>query len=382
MDQGEVVLEESLILEELGAVLPEYMVPGALVVMDSFPLTINGKLDKRSLPDPDFSGSMEAYMAPRTELEIAVCNIWKEVLGLDRVGVTDNFFRIGGNSILAIQVAHLMSKALKFDIKVSDIFRLKSIIGTLEVLKEDFGLVKPYYLTYNYELDDMIFISPSRSGSEVYQNLAEMLGTKYNCIGIDNYNIHYKDKISSLNKLANYYILEYEQKYTLKEPINLLGWSLGGHISLEIAVILEGRGYKNINIILLDTFLRDKKMLSLSNKNYKDFEIKESKKVYVENVIAALDAENELANSSITDQLKYSNILLFKAMLININNKKSKLFDEYCKTLDTNNINLISDNVQVINLECYHENILETNSLTINNYLSAKNKIITLTLNV
>ncbi|OXE94978.1 hypothetical protein B0A64_24815 [Flavobacterium araucananum] len=103
------------------------MVPGALVVMDSFPLTINGKLDKRSLPDPDFSGSMEAYMAPRTELEIAVCNIWKEVLGLDRVGITDNFFRIGGNSILAIQVSHRMSKALDCYIKVSDIFQFSTI---------------------------------------------------------------------------------------------------------------------------------------------------------------------------------------------------------------------------------------------------------------
>ncbi|WP_244285427.1 condensation domain-containing protein, partial [Flavobacterium araucananum] len=106
--------------------LPEYMVPGALVVMDSFPLTINGKLDKRSLPDPDFSGSMEAYMAPRTELEITVCNIWKEVLGLDRVGVTDNFFRIGGDSILSIQVSSRIRQA-GFVCQVKDIFECKSV---------------------------------------------------------------------------------------------------------------------------------------------------------------------------------------------------------------------------------------------------------------
>ncbi|MFW0740049.1 phosphopantetheine-binding protein, partial [Flavobacterium sp. T12S277] len=329
------------------------------------------------------------YTAPRTELERSICSIWEEVLGLDRVGVTDNFFRIGGNSILAIQVSHRMSKALKVDIKVADIFRLKFIIEILELLKQDFGLVKPYYEYYNYELDDIIFISPSSAGSEVYQNLAEMLSIKYNCIGIDNYNIHYKDKISSLNKLANYYLLEYEKKYTLKEPINLLGWSLGGQISLEIAVVLEGRGYKNINVTLLDSFLRDKTMQSLVNNNYrdeiikkyKDFKMEESKKVHGEKIIAALDTENKLANSSIAHKLKYSNIVLFKAMLVNINNKNSKLFNEYCKTLDKNNINLISDNVQVVNLECYHGNILENNSLSISEFL-IKNKINTLALDI
>uniref|UniRef100_UPI00262A53F9 phosphopantetheine-binding protein n=1 Tax=uncultured Aquimarina sp. TaxID=575652 RepID=UPI00262A53F9 len=59
--------------------------------------------------------------------ERIICEIWQDVLGLDRVGVTDDFFRIGGNSILAIQLSHQMSKVLKFEIKVSDIFKFKNI---------------------------------------------------------------------------------------------------------------------------------------------------------------------------------------------------------------------------------------------------------------
>ncbi|MFW0740059.1 phosphopantetheine-binding protein, partial [Flavobacterium sp. T12S277] len=64
--------------------------------------------------------------------ERSICSIWEEVLGLDRVGVTDNFFRIGGNSILAIQVSHRMSKLLKSQVKVADIFKMKNIYTLLE----------------------------------------------------------------------------------------------------------------------------------------------------------------------------------------------------------------------------------------------------------
>ncbi|OXE95577.1 AMP-binding protein, partial [Flavobacterium araucananum] len=73
-------LNKDSILDKLTQVLPEYMIPAALVSMESFPLTINGKLDKRSLPDPDFSSATEDYTEPRTDAEILICGIWKEVL--------------------------------------------------------------------------------------------------------------------------------------------------------------------------------------------------------------------------------------------------------------------------------------------------------------
>src|SRR5690606_28846371 len=112
LDNNGSLSSQSDILSELSGFLPDYMLPSALVELSSFPLTINGKLDKRSLPDPDFSLSGEEYTAPTTETEAALCRIWQEVLGVEKVGITDNFFRIGGNSILAIQASHRMSKVL------------------------------------------------------------------------------------------------------------------------------------------------------------------------------------------------------------------------------------------------------------------------------
>jgi len=120
------------ILQELSKSLPEYMMPATLTALASFPLTVNGKLDKKALPDEDFGSPEGSYVAPVTALELTLCGIWTELLGVERVGVSDDFFRLGGNSILAIQVSHQMSKALECEITVADIFKQKYISLLLE----------------------------------------------------------------------------------------------------------------------------------------------------------------------------------------------------------------------------------------------------------
>ncbi|MEL7145293.1 MAG: amino acid adenylation domain-containing protein [Bacteroidota bacterium] len=100
-------LSESVLREIMSAALPDYMVPNAFVSMTSFPMTVSGKLDKRALPDPAVSQAI-AYVAPVNELEVQLCETWAAVLGLERVGVTDNFFRIGGASIVSIQLSCLV----------------------------------------------------------------------------------------------------------------------------------------------------------------------------------------------------------------------------------------------------------------------------------
>ncbi|QCI11573.1 amino acid adenylation domain-containing protein [Pseudomonas putida] len=88
----------------LHAGLPEHMVPAHLMVLERFPLTANGKLDRRALPAPDFSASQHSYAAPGSEVERGLVEVWQGVLGAARVGIDDNFFALGGDSILSIQV--------------------------------------------------------------------------------------------------------------------------------------------------------------------------------------------------------------------------------------------------------------------------------------
>ncbi|MEW5925951.1 MAG: non-ribosomal peptide synthase/polyketide synthase [Gemmatimonadota bacterium] len=90
--------------EHLSARLPEHMVPAAFVVLERLPLNANGKTDRRALPAPETAAAGDAFVAPRSEVEETLAGIWAEVLGVERVGVEDGFFELGGDSILSIQV--------------------------------------------------------------------------------------------------------------------------------------------------------------------------------------------------------------------------------------------------------------------------------------
>ncbi|WP_025742494.1 non-ribosomal peptide synthetase [Aquimarina pacifica] len=141
LDKDSSSLTDDFILDSLHSVLPDYMIPSSLVKLENFPLTINGKLDKRLLPDPNFS-SLDSYVAPTTDLENTICSIWQEVLGVDKVGITDNFFRIGGDSILSIQVSGRI-RQLDYQCSVQDIFDCKTISKlALHLSKEITTVVK------------------------------------------------------------------------------------------------------------------------------------------------------------------------------------------------------------------------------------------------
>ncbi|WP_304438408.1 phosphopantetheine-binding protein [Lysobacter sp. Root983] len=90
---------------QLSAQLPEYMLPSALLMLEAFPLTPNGKLDRRALPAPDgVSLSVRAYEAPDGEVEEALAGIWRELLQVERIGRHDHFFELGGHSLLLIRL--------------------------------------------------------------------------------------------------------------------------------------------------------------------------------------------------------------------------------------------------------------------------------------
>ncbi|MCC9185003.1 amino acid adenylation domain-containing protein [Mycolicibacterium mageritense] len=136
----------------LGQRLPAYMVPAAVVVLDALPLTVNGKLDRRALPAPEYRGAGGEYRAPATPVEEILAGIYAQVLGVERVGVDDSFFDLGGDSILSMQVV-ARARAQGVQCRPRDIFveqtvaRLAAVAavagGEAAVVDEGIGPVIP-----------------------------------------------------------------------------------------------------------------------------------------------------------------------------------------------------------------------------------------------
>jgi amino acid adenylation domain-containing protein/FkbM family methyltransferase len=106
--------------------LPDYMMPGAFVLLDQLPLLPNGKLDRRALPAPN-EGESSKYVAPRTPVEESLCGIWAEVLERERVGIRDNFFEIGGHSLLGTQVVSRIRVVFQVELPLRALFERPSI---------------------------------------------------------------------------------------------------------------------------------------------------------------------------------------------------------------------------------------------------------------
>ncbi|MFD6860663.1 amino acid adenylation domain-containing protein, partial [Rhodococcus sp. NPDC060090] len=125
------------VLDEVGRFLTGYMVPDTIVILDALPLTPNGKLDKKALPAPVFSGDKE-FRAPATPTEVAIAEVFGDVLGIGRVGVDDSFFALGGDSIVSIQLVS-RAKARGIVFTPREVFEQRTVAGLAEVARTGTG---------------------------------------------------------------------------------------------------------------------------------------------------------------------------------------------------------------------------------------------------
>ncbi|WP_106795023.1 non-ribosomal peptide synthetase [Aquimarina sp. Aq78] len=141
---GYVVSNDTIDKEELQNLLlsklPEYMVPRLWVALETIPLTNNGKIDKKALPDPDMSDIVKDYVAPQNEIEESLSVIWQDVLGIKQVGIHDNFFELGGDSIITIQVVS-RAKHEGLVMQPRDLFKYQTISELAEAIQQGSSLV-------------------------------------------------------------------------------------------------------------------------------------------------------------------------------------------------------------------------------------------------
>jgi amino acid adenylation domain-containing protein/non-ribosomal peptide synthase protein (TIGR01720 family) len=120
--------DRNVVMDGLRRRLPEYMIPVLLIELTALPLTASGKVDRKALPDPDAASLMaNVYVAPRNDAEEVLATIWQDILGVSRVGVNDDFFALGGNSLMAMRLVSALRKQLQVELPVKSIFTYATI---------------------------------------------------------------------------------------------------------------------------------------------------------------------------------------------------------------------------------------------------------------
>jgi amino acid adenylation domain-containing protein len=258
LDEAEVdALSAEHLRSRLSAVLPEYMVPAAYVRIESFPLTPNGKLDRKALPAANADAyALRGYDAPRGELETTIAQIWAEVLKLGRVGREDNFFAIGGHSLLVVKVMSLLQRG-GIGATVADLFnhptiesfaaslssrsQASSLRGAVEIRA---GSQTPLFLVHDGYGDEMYFFALAQAlpiDLPIYGLPCLSLGEPR----LDTLRAMAERMVSLINQLQN------------AGPYRLAGWSFGGVLAYEIAQLLMDDGHEIEFLGLMDAICPD-----------------------------------------------------------------------------------------------------------------------------
>ena len=268
-------LDSGKLRSYLTQLLPSYMVPSTFVKLEVLPLTLNDKVDRKKLPAPDYVDKKK-YIAPETEIEIEIARIFSNVLGLDRVGALDNFFEIGGHSLLAMRAVARINSYFNTTLPLRSMFESptpKGLAVNVDIIRQ---VSHPKYNALfrndkiaslpniaklkSGETDQNIFLLHPGGGGGVltaYAPLIERLGAQFNIYGISALDLEGKTlPKNSIEEIAACYSNQISQ-IQMEGPFNFIGWSAGGLIAYEIARQLTNDGHNISLLAMLDSKLLD-----------------------------------------------------------------------------------------------------------------------------
>ncbi|MEH2243500.1 non-ribosomal peptide synthetase [Nostoc sp.] len=249
----------SLLRKFLKEILPEYMIPKAFVMLDSLPLTASGKVERLALTGLDTPTSRstdKAFIAPRTLTESTLAKIWAEVLNVECVGIHDNFFDLGGDSLLTVHLLKQIHKQFERELPLSSLFLNPTIesLATSLSSKADSLPWSPLVTIQSAGSSPAFFcVHPIFGVVFPYYELADNLGKNQPFYGLQPIGLDGKScPLTRIEDMAAHYI-EALQKVQPKGPYFLGGWSFGGWVAFEMAQQLQKSGEEVALLAVLDT---------------------------------------------------------------------------------------------------------------------------------
>ncbi len=238
--------------------LPEYMVPSHFVILDAFPLTSNGKVDRAALPAPTLGDTGERFVPPRDSTEMRLATIWKTILGLPQVGVLHNFFDLGGNSLLAVRlVAHIQQEFGK-TLPLASLFQRGNVEQMAALLRQNgqatASVHSPLAPIQTTGTKPPFFCVPGAGGYVIYlYQLARCLGADQPFYGLQAAGLDGDEPPhSTVEAMAAYYI-DALRTVQPEGPYYLGGHSLGGWVAFEMAQQLQRQGQAVALVAIIDT---------------------------------------------------------------------------------------------------------------------------------
>ncbi|WP_250633689.1 non-ribosomal peptide synthetase, partial [Pinirhizobacter soli] len=236
--------------------LPDYMLPSAFMMLDAFPLTSNGKMDRDALPAPDPTRSDAVYVAPRTPTEKIIANIWADVLKVEQVSVFDDFFRLGGHSLLAVQLVTQLRKRAAIEVEIRDLFAhptldaLATFVGSSKTSTGHPNLVP---IRTRGHLTPLFLIHPIGGEVQYAFDLARYLegGRPVYALAATGIAIGETPRDRIVDMASVY--MDAIRQVQVVGPYLLGGWSLGGMIAYEIAHQLLAAGEAVDFVGMIDT---------------------------------------------------------------------------------------------------------------------------------
>jgi thioesterase domain-containing protein/acyl carrier protein len=236
--------------------LPEYMVPGAFVTLAELPLTGNGKLDRKALPSPE--ESTPKYFSrrdPRDNIELQLKHLWETTLNKDNVGIDENFFDIGGNSLNAVMLAARMAKAFSGNISVKHIFATPTVEGLASLLRSQADLrTASTIVPINARGDEepLFLVHPVSGIGTCYVPLSRSFGNRRPLYAFQSCGLSAGESpLTSIEQMASLYVNDMK-KVRPAGPYLLGGWSFGSIVAYEMAQQLSRQGEQVSSLIILD----------------------------------------------------------------------------------------------------------------------------------
>jgi len=290
--------------------LPSYMLPSAFVVLDALPLTPNGKVDKRSLPTDEVirPNTAKTLIAPRNFTELSLVKLWENLLNTSSIGVTDNFFNLGGHSFLAVRLMAQIQDRFGHNLSLSTLFENPTIEKLAAIVSQPFreSSNSPVVAINSSDSKLPFFcIHGAGGGINHYINLSRRLGEDYPFYALEhNPNVE-EPEIISVEKTASYYLQEI-RKIQPNGPYLIGGHCYGGVLAFEVAQQLQRQGERVDLLVVIDAILSETRIESTKDDDAK-FLLRMAESIKTDNNIDFSVSFEELRDLSLNEQLDLIN---------------------------------------------------------------------------